>query len=106
MQFVNTPLRRKPKKMNMIKRTLTRSLTDTSTIRSSSLSFLRTLSSTSVAAVADASDSSVEKVVTSTPSLLQPRVVLYDGVCHLCHQGIPILHSLFCSVLYCIVTMN
>nr|AFK34028.1 unknown [Medicago truncatula] len=94
--------------MNMISRTLARSLTDTSTIRSSSLSFLRTLSSTSgaavsdpsvtsvakvvastsVTAVADASDSSVEKVVTSTPSLLQPRVILYDGVCHLCHQGV------------------
>lgn len=22
------------------------------------------------------------------PTLLQPRVVIYDGVCHLCHRGL------------------
>lgn len=27
------------------------------------------------------------------PTLLQPRVIIYDGVCHLCHGG------LFCFVL-------
>ncbi|XP_010272032.1 PREDICTED: uncharacterized protein LOC104607938 [Nelumbo nucifera] len=25
---------------------------------------------------------------TLVPSLLQPRVVVYDGVCHLCHRGV------------------
>lgn len=30
--------------------------------------------------------SSTVKPVTM-PSLLQPRVVVYDGVCHLCHRG-------------------
>lgn len=30
------------------------------------------------------------------PTLLQPRVVVYDGVCHLCHQGnIASLHQYF-----------
>lgn len=29
--------------------------------------------------------------VESEPALLRPRVVVYDGVCHLCHQGIHIL---------------
>ncbi|XP_059645451.1 uncharacterized protein LOC132287006 [Cornus florida] len=24
----------------------------------------------------------------AVPSLLQPRVVVYDGVCHLCHEGV------------------
>lgn len=32
-----------------------------------------------------ASSSSVAKPV--IPTLLQPRVVVYDGVCHLCHRG-------------------
>ncbi|CAJ2647657.1 nucleic acid binding protein [Trifolium pratense] len=77
--------------MNIItmKRVLARSLTDTSTIRSSSLSFLHSLSSTSttVADVVDAPPSTVAKLVV-TPSFLQPRVVLYDGVCHLCHRGV------------------
>ncbi|CAL0331499.1 unnamed protein product [Lupinus luteus] len=31
--------------------------------------------------------SSIVKPIVS-PSLLQPRVVLYDGVCHLCHRGV------------------
>ncbi|XP_019420492.1 PREDICTED: uncharacterized protein LOC109330683 [Lupinus angustifolius] len=31
--------------------------------------------------------SSIIKPIVS-PSLLQPRVVLYDGVCHLCHRGV------------------
>lgn len=31
-----------------------------------------------------ASSSSVKPVM---PTLLQPRVVVYDGVCHLCHRG-------------------
>ncbi|CAL5188903.1 unnamed protein product [Lathyrus oleraceus] len=77
------------KKMNMItmKRGVARSLTDTSTFRSSSLSFLRSLSSTSSTTVdVDVSASSVAKLVTLT--FLQPRVVLYDGVCHLCHRGV------------------
>ncbi|WCJ21708.1 hypothetical protein M5689_003843 [Euphorbia peplus] len=26
--------------------------------------------------------------VATLPTLLQPRVVLYDGVCHLCHRGV------------------
>jgi hypothetical protein len=93
-----------------MKRVLARSLTDTSTIRSSSLSFLHSLSSTTVADVDDPPSTVVAKLV--TPSFLQPRVVLYDGVCHLCHRGItsiPILHSMFTNkhssihVLLCIV---
>ncbi|XP_058776853.1 uncharacterized protein LOC131651202 [Vicia villosa] len=77
------------KKLNMItmKRGVTRSLTYTSTVRSSSLSFLRSLSSASTTTVdVDVSASSVAKLV--TPTFLQPRVVLYDGVCHLCHGGV------------------
>ncbi|KAJ9172084.1 hypothetical protein P3X46_015370 [Hevea brasiliensis] len=34
-----------------------------------------------------ASISSTVKAATM-PSLLQPRVVVYDGVCHLCHRGV------------------
>ncbi|GAU49909.1 hypothetical protein TSUD_238830 [Trifolium subterraneum] len=79
--------------MNMItmKRVLARSLTDTSTIRSSSLSFLRFFSSTSttVADVDVPPSTVVAKLV--TPSFLQPRVVLYDGVCHLCHRGVKLV---------------
>ncbi|KAL7240968.1 hypothetical protein ACSBR2_006571 [Camellia fascicularis] len=30
----------------------------------------------------------VSAKVTTMPSLLQPRVVVYDGVCHLCHKGV------------------
>ncbi|WOL19855.1 hypothetical protein Cni_G28657 [Canna indica] len=26
--------------------------------------------------------------VAAVPTLLQPRVVIYDGVCHLCHRGV------------------
>ncbi|KAH7534123.1 hypothetical protein FEM48_Zijuj04G0203900 [Ziziphus jujuba var. spinosa] len=33
-----------------------------------------------------ASSSSLAKAV--TPTILQPRVVVYDGVCHLCHRGV------------------
>lgn len=36
-------------------------------------------------AAGSASSSSV--VNPTTPALLQPRVVVYDGVCHLCHRG-------------------
>ncbi|KDP21303.1 hypothetical protein JCGZ_21774 [Jatropha curcas] len=35
----------------------------------------------------DVSISSTVKPVTA-PTLLQPRVVVYDGVCHLCHRGV------------------
>ncbi|KAM7251001.1 hypothetical protein ACFE04_022884 [Oxalis oulophora] len=28
------------------------------------------------------------KTVMMEPTLLQPRVVIYDGVCHLCHSGV------------------
>ncbi|KAF8399313.1 hypothetical protein HHK36_015178 [Tetracentron sinense] len=34
------------------------------------------------------SDSSPSPPKTVLPSLLQPRVVVYDGVCHLCHNGV------------------
>lgn len=30
----------------------------------------------------------VSNVKLDEPSILQPRVVVYDGVCHLCHRGI------------------
>ncbi|KAK2374629.1 putative thiol-disulfide oxidoreductase DCC [Trifolium repens] len=81
--------------MNIItmKRVLARSLTDTSTIRSSSLSFLHSLSSTSTT-VADVDiDAPPSTLATKlvTPSFLQPRVVLYDGVCHLCHRGVKLV---------------
>lgn len=33
-------------------------------------------------------DSPPSPVTPVIPSLLQPRVVVYDGVCHLCHGGI------------------
>ncbi|KAF7829400.1 putative thiol-disulfide oxidoreductase DCC protein [Senna tora] len=36
----------------------------------------------------DSSLSSVVHPVGTVPSLLQPRVVVYDGVCHLCHRGV------------------
>ncbi|WJX56788.1 hypothetical protein P8452_42412 [Trifolium repens] len=75
--------------MITMKRVLARSLTDTSTIRSSSLSFLHSLSSTTVADVDDPPSTVVAKLV--TPSFLQPRVVLYDGVCHLCHRGVKLV---------------
>lgn len=32
--------------------------------------------------------SSHAKVAATLPTLLQPRVVIYDGVCHLCHRGV------------------
>lgn len=32
-------------------------------------------------------------VKAAEPTLLQPRVVVYDGVCHLCHRG-PNVHNL------------
>lgn len=35
----------------------------------------------------DASPSSIS-VKPAIPSVLQPRVVVYDGVCHLCHTGV------------------
>ncbi|XP_004489883.1 uncharacterized protein [Cicer arietinum] len=74
----------------MMKTGFARSLSDTATIRSSSLSLLRLLSSTSTTvADVDGSASSVVKVV--IPKLLQPRVVLYDGVCHLCHRGVKLV---------------
>ena len=41
---------------------------------------------------AAANSSAVELVF---PSLLQPRVVVYDGVCHLCHRGSISFLSLF-----------
>ncbi|KAF9677546.1 hypothetical protein SADUNF_Sadunf08G0118900 [Salix dunnii] len=56
-------------------------------------------SSTDVAAV-DVADVSADeellypsvastvKPVATLPTLLQPRVVVYDGVCHLCHRGV------------------
>ncbi|KAJ6318553.1 hypothetical protein OIU76_013996 [Salix suchowensis] len=31
---------------------------------------------------------STVKPVATLPTLLQPRVVVYDGVCHLCHRGV------------------
>ncbi|XP_022151246.1 uncharacterized protein LOC111019215 isoform X2 [Momordica charantia] len=39
-----------------------------------------------VDAVSPASTASVAN--TMIPTLLQPRVVVYDGVCHLCHRGV------------------
>ncbi|XP_073135101.1 uncharacterized protein [Henckelia pumila] len=34
----------------------------------------------------EASDAAVVAAVGVAPTLLQPRVVVYDGVCHLCHR--------------------
>ncbi|XP_057485687.1 uncharacterized protein LOC130771982 [Actinidia eriantha] len=36
----------------------------------------------------DSPDSAVTAAKATLPSLLQPRVVVYDGVCHLCHKGV------------------
>ncbi|KAG9148853.1 hypothetical protein Leryth_026217 [Lithospermum erythrorhizon] len=48
--------------------------------------FLRSFSNVT-AADDELAVSSVAKVVVE-PTLLQPRVVVYDGVCHLCHNGV------------------
>lgn len=39
-----------------------------------------------------AASSSVKLAI---PTLLQPRVVVYDGVCHLCHRGAQLCFQLF-----------
>ncbi|KZV50673.1 DCC family protein chloroplastic [Dorcoceras hygrometricum] len=36
----------------------------------------------------DGSDAAVVDAVGVVPTLLQPRVVVYDGVCHVCHSGV------------------
>ncbi|KAI3467479.1 hypothetical protein Pfo_024142 [Paulownia fortunei] len=36
----------------------------------------------------DAADSAAPPEVQMVPTVLQPRVVVYDGVCHLCHAGV------------------
>ncbi|KAG8366199.1 hypothetical protein BUALT_Bualt17G0051700 [Buddleja alternifolia] len=38
--------------------------------------------------VDDSVDSDDTGVETAEPTLLRPRVVVYDGVCHLCHAGV------------------
>ncbi|XP_061370178.1 uncharacterized protein LOC133312912 [Gastrolobium bilobum] len=71
----------------MIKKGLA-SLTSTETTRASFWLLRRLLSSSAAAELSDvdAPASSVVKAV--NPTLLQPRVVVYDGVCHLCHRGV------------------
>ncbi|KAI8021197.1 Uncharacterized protein YuxK [Camellia lanceoleosa] len=75
---------------------LLRTLTS-STIRTSSPSISSWFSSTSSSSPSDlvfvpsgsAADLlPVSAKVSTMPSLLQPRVVVYDGVCHLCHKGV------------------
>jgi len=72
-------------------------------------------SSTDVAAV-DVADVSAEeellypsvastvKPVATLPTLLQPRVVVYDAVCHLCHRG-TLTHLLLIGLLFLTVYM-
>ncbi|MED6217231.1 hypothetical protein PIB30_015793 [Stylosanthes scabra] len=92
--------------MNIVLKRGLPSLTPTKiTAQSSHLFSLRFLSSkpssnyallSTAAKIADDEDdvtpsrgSSSSVVVTpTTPTLLQPRVVVYDGVCHLCHGGV------------------
>lgn len=89
--------RKQAKKMNIVMRRGLASLTNTATATATTGSYcslLRLLCSSTAADVDASASSSVAKVV--NPTLLQPRVVLYDGVCHLCHRGIIIgkMHSL------------
>lgn len=53
----------------------------------------RNVAASGSAAAASAGDDLLLDNVTAVkplvePTLLQPRVVVYDGVCHLCHGGI------------------
>jgi cytochrome c5 len=36
---------------------------------------------------AASASSSATAVAATVPTILQPRVLIYDGVCHLCHRG-------------------
>ncbi|GJN29186.1 hypothetical protein PR202_gb17383 [Eleusine coracana subsp. coracana] len=36
---------------------------------------------------ASASAAAAAAVAATVPTVLQPRVLIYDGVCHLCHRG-------------------
>ncbi|XP_028120334.1 LOW QUALITY PROTEIN: uncharacterized protein LOC114317771 [Camellia sinensis] len=82
--------------MSMRGAVLLRTLTS-GTIRTSSPSISSWFSSTSSSSPSDlvfvpsgsAADLlPVSAKVSTVPSLLQPRVVVYDGVCHLCHKGV------------------
>ncbi|KAL1317280.1 hypothetical protein AAHE18_15G123000 [Arachis hypogaea] len=74
---------RSPKKMNIV---LKRGLRSLSTTKITAEPSFVLSPGDDVTRSRGSSSSIVEPPV--TPTLLQPRVVVYDGVCHLCHGGV------------------
>ncbi|XP_042452260.1 uncharacterized protein YuxK-like [Zingiber officinale] len=64
--------------------------TAVSSLLDSTLPSYRTPTRFEFASVVDALDVDRQPLpkVAAEPTLLQPRVVIYDGVCHLCHRGV------------------